>query len=136
MQRDVGSINTRLESAGREGLRWRDGYRPRHLCRHRAHVVARDMAVSGDHDETLNLGLGDQHPIERVTVVRREGARLFRVAERERKWREALFFDARFQIVRGLKLPQRMLDGDLPGADRTDEDFASRIFEGFTSTLA
>ena len=63
------------------------------------------MAVSGDHDEALDLGLGDQHPIERVAVVRRKGTRLFRMTEGEREWREALFFDTRFQVVRGLQLP-------------------------------
>ena len=112
------------------------GCRPRRLCRHRAHVVARDMAVAGDNDKFFDLGLGDQHPIERVAVVRRKGARLFRVTEGEGEWREVLFFDTCFQVVRGLQLPQRVLDCDLPAADRTDEDLASRIFEGFTSTLA
>lgn len=94
------------------------------------------MAVSGDDDESLDLCLGNQHPIERVAMVRRKGTRLFRVTEGEREWREALFFDTCFQVVRGLQLTQRVLDGDLPAADRTDEDLASRIFEGFTSTLA
>ncbi len=94
------------------------------------------MAVSGDHDEALDLGLSDQHPIERVAVVWRKSTCLFRVTERESEWREALFFDTCFQVVRGLQFPQRVLDGDFPAADRTDEDFASRIFEGFTSTLA
>ncbi len=113
-----------------------DGCRPRRLRRHRGHVVARDVAVSGDHDEALELGLGDQHPIERVAVVRRKGARLFRVTEGKGEWREALFFDACFEVVRGLQLPQHVLDCDLLGTDRTDEDFASRVLDDFTSTLA
>ena len=83
-----------------------------------------------------SLGLGDQHPIERVAVVWRKSARLFRVTKREREWREALLFDAGFQVVWGLQLPQCVLDGNFPAADRTDEDLASRIFEGFTSMLA
>lgn len=110
------------------------GGAPRRLGRHRGHVVARDMAVFGDNDESLDLGLGDQHPIERVAVVRWKSTRLFRVAEREREWREALLFDARFQVVRSLQLPQRVLDGDLPAADRTDEDFVERIGYGFICT--
>lgn len=75
------------------------------------------MAVSGDHDESLDLSLGDEHPIERVTVMRWKGARLFRVTEGKNEWREALFFDTCFEVVRGLKLPQRVLDGDLPAAN-------------------
>ena len=94
------------------------------------------MAVPGDNDEVLDLGLSDQHPIERVAVVRRKGTRLFRVTEREREWREALFFDARFQVVRGLQFSQRALEGDLPAADRTDEDFASWVLDDCTSMLA
>lgn len=94
------------------------------------------MAVAGNHDESLDLGLSDQHPIERVAVVGWKGARLFRVTEREMEWREALFFDARFQVVRGLQLPQGVLDGDLPAADRANENLASRVFESFASSLA
>ena len=94
------------------------------------------MAVSCDHDEPLDLGLGDKHPIERIAVVRWKGARLFRVTKREREWREALLFDAGFQVVWSLQLPQRVLDGDFPPADRANENLASRVLDGFTSMLA
>ena len=39
------------------------------------------MAIFGDDDEALDLGLGDQHPIERVAVVWRKSTRLFRVTK-------------------------------------------------------
>jgi hypothetical protein len=56
-----------------------------HPCRssrHGANAVERDVGIPGDEYEPLGLGLGDQHPVERVAVMRRKGACLLRMVER------------------------------------------------------
>ena len=55
---------------------------PRRSSRHGADAVERYVGIPGDEDEPFGLSLGDQHPVERVTVVRREGACLLGMVER------------------------------------------------------
>ena len=56
----------------------------RRLCRHRADAIEGDAGVPGDENQSFGLSLGDQHPIERVAVVRRKGAGLLCVMKRQR----------------------------------------------------
>jgi hypothetical protein len=35
-------------------------------------LVRRELRVGRDEDQPLDLGLGDQHPIERISMVRRQ----------------------------------------------------------------
>ena len=88
--------------------------------RHGADAIERDVGVPGDEDEPFGLRLGNQHPIERVAVMRWKGACLLGMLERHEQRREALPPDPGLQIVRRLQLPERPHDGDLPAADHAE----------------
>lgn len=69
----------------------------------------------GDEGQALDLGLRDQHAIERVSVVRRKGRGAFGVRERDEELFEAAGEDTRFYRLRKLKASLGDLDRSLPG---------------------
>ena len=106
----------------------RDVHPPR-SSRHGANAVERDAGITGDEDEPLGLGLGNQHAVERIAVMRRKGARLLCMMERNGQRLEPLCPELGLEIVRRLQLPMCTLDGDLPAADHTDEYLVSGVLD-------
>jgi hypothetical protein len=73
-------------------------------------------------------GLGDQHPVERIAVERRQVPRLERVRRAHGQYREAGSGDRRLQSVeRQGELAEAGLDRDLPDRDRADVDDPAQI---------
>ena len=103
---------------------------------HGSNAKDRDTGVPGDTDEPLGPGLGNQHPIDRVAVMRRQDACPLRMAECDEQRREPLLSDPGFQVVRCLHLAKGTLDGNLPTADHADEYLVSCDLHGPASRFA
>ena len=93
------------------------------------HVVRPQRLVGGHQDRAFCPRLGDQHPIERVTVMRRELLDRDRVGHADRQFADPSSDQLEGQAVADLELAQGALDRDLPRHDRAQEDLVTRVFQ-------
>jgi hypothetical protein len=78
-------------------------------------VVGGETAIARDNRQALELGLGDQHPVEGVPVVERQVACGEGVFEADLQRRELLFFELCAKVVRRLQPSCFPFDRSLPG---------------------
>jgi hypothetical protein len=80
----------------------------------------RQVAVACDERGALDLSLRDQHPVERIGMMRGECHELLGVPECHREFAKLARLDHRGERVGQPQLPEPLLDRDLPsgyGAD-------------------
>ena len=85
-------------------------------------VVPRDRLVAGDQGQALDGRLRHQHAIERVAMVRWESPGGDHMGIHDRQLTEAHVPYPFGEVGRAGELSRGLLDGDLPQADRGQED--------------
>lgn len=91
-------------------------------------IVARQSRILRDKHKLFELGLRDQHPVERIGVMARQpaGGEGVRNTDRQR-----FNSRARQQVIklveRKAQAPERILDRDLPYRRGADTEFVGRI---------
>jgi hypothetical protein len=85
------------------------------------HAVRAERRVARDDHGAEPRGLGNEHPVEGIAVVRRQARGSVRVGKRDRQAVEARRLDRSDQVVGCLELAQGALDPDLPDGGGRDE---------------
>ena len=89
--------------------------------------------IVADNRQILELGLGDQHPIEGVTVVAGQHSGTYSVVYRDGKILESqlrkVAVQIEDQVVPGRQLSQSHFRRDLPCRDGADKDLILPIFD-------
>ncbi len=76
----------------------------------------------GDNRESFNAGLSDEHPVERVPVMRRQIFQRVGMLDRYGKPVEGLLIQDLAESGRDLKFSQCLLNADLPNYGCTDKN--------------
>ncbi len=90
-------------------------------CGEEVDVVFREEAIRSDELQPLGGGLSDQHPVERVVVMPRQGRRSGRVLEGDGEPCEPRSLDTFPEALGKAHLPEGLLDRDLPRGGDADE---------------
>jgi len=90
------------------------------------HRVPEDLLVHGHQDQTLQLGLGDEQPVEWIAVQLWKRSGPLRLLDCDGQGLESVLENGLSQCLVEDQLSQAPLDGDLPYRHGADKDLILR----------